>query len=499
VTGGAEAAPKCTLKGTAGPDRLDGTPGGDVICGGAGKDVIKAGAGDDLVLGGSGADHLRGGAGRDALVGGPGLDTCHDPSGRGGARSCELPKRRKAPGIWLPACPLPVCGGATPPPPDTTPPTLYSAEVRPRFVDTSAGDGFITIDLATWDESGIATIEAVLAGPGGVWRREVFAKGGAKTMFFQEQVSVPASTPAGTYRLDGLTVTDGAGNSATFDSGRVAEYGVEQAWEVFEGPDLEGPELTNFTVSPASVDTSGAARTVALAVSATDELSGVAWGVAYVVPPWWDPPVIFPGGYGIGGKRVDGTIHDGTWQADFPLPRYAQPGGYSISAVRLRDQAGNDTVYDAAELEGLGFPTEFEQVAAGDSTPPEILDFWFEPQTIHSPQGDERGTVTFFVELSDDLSGLGESTESVFDGMWLDVDIPGSPPSFESWGTAPRQVSGTRTHGVWSWEMTLPPDAPLGDYPVTLLVAVDRAGNERRLEEAELAGKGWDLTFTNAP
>lgn len=502
--GSAGAAAKCTIKGTPGSDRLGGTPGDDVICGGAGEDVIRAGAGNDLVRGGFGADKLRGGVGRDVLIGGPGFDLCHDSREKGSVRSCELPRQWTSVPGRTPVAPGSVCAASgcdnkMPQPPDTTAPTLYSIEARPRFVDTSGGDGSVTIDLATWDASGIATIEVYLDGPGGVWRHEVFDQGGSVVTFYQEQVSVPASTPVGTYRISGLTLTDSAGNSESFDAEEVSAHGYEQSWGVFEGPDLEGPALTGFTISPPSVDTSGAAQTVALSVTATDELSGVAYGVAHVVPPWWDSTPIFPGGYGIGGERVDGTVHDGTWRTAFPLPRYAQPGSYLIDAVSLRDQAGNDTVYNTSELEDLGFPVEFEQVAAGDSTPPQILDFWFEPQTIHSHQREEQGTVNFYIELSDDLSGLGESTESFFDGMWLDYDIPGHPSSFETWGTSPRQVSGTKAHGVWSWEMTLPPWAPLGDYPVTLLTTVDRAGNARQLKGAELAGKGWDLTFTNAP
>ena len=62
--------PVCTLKGTAGDDRLVGTPGDDVLCGYAGDDVLEGGGGSDILLGGKGDDRLRGGDGDDRLEGG---------------------------------------------------------------------------------------------------------------------------------------------------------------------------------------------------------------------------------------------------------------------------------------------------------------------------------------------------------------------------------------------------------------------------------------------
>ncbi len=496
--GGAEGAPRCTVKGTPGPDRLQGTPGRDVLCGGRGDDVIRGGGGNDLLLGGRGADDLRGGAGRDVLVGGPGTDRCVDSRVKGELRGCELPRRRSSPPRFnVVPCLVPGCGRELVRPPDTQPPTLFLIGAYPRYVDTSEGDGTVLVNVAAWDESGIAEVVVDLAGPDGHWRRQTIAAKASEPLFFSEQVEVPESTPAGTYRISGLKLTDSVGNTVSFGP---AEVGREDhhSWEVFEGPDLEPPQLTGFTISPTSVDTSGAAAKVTLEVSASDELSGVESAYANVVPPWWQRPLaVFPGGYGIVGPRVGGTIHDGTWRTSFPLPRYAQPGAYEISAVTLRDQAGNYRRYDPSELEGLGLPTEFQQVAAGDSTPPRILDFRIEPRTVHAQRG--AGTVTFYVELSDDLSGVGESEESVFDDLWGRLDAPGDPPSFELGGTVPEQVSGTKTHGVWSWTRTLAPEAPLGDYPTTILTAVDRAGNATQLKGSELAGKGWDLTFTNAP
>ena len=58
----------CTIRGTAGSDRLVGTGGNDVICGLGGDDVLLGKGGNDTLNGGPGRDRLDGGAGRDRLL-----------------------------------------------------------------------------------------------------------------------------------------------------------------------------------------------------------------------------------------------------------------------------------------------------------------------------------------------------------------------------------------------------------------------------------------------
>ncbi|WP_276310995.1 Ig-like domain-containing protein, partial [Nocardioides ferulae] len=83
-----ERAPRCTIVGTPGPDRLVGTRGRDVICGRGGDDRLLGRGGDDVLLGGSGADRLLGGRGGDSLVGGRGNDLL-----RGGPGADDLDGR----------------------------------------------------------------------------------------------------------------------------------------------------------------------------------------------------------------------------------------------------------------------------------------------------------------------------------------------------------------------------------------------------------------------
>lgn len=76
------ARSRCTIRGTAGPDRLRGTSSRDVICGLGGNDRIRARGGNDVVRGGAGNDRLYGGRGDDRLYGSSGNDLAHGHSGR---------------------------------------------------------------------------------------------------------------------------------------------------------------------------------------------------------------------------------------------------------------------------------------------------------------------------------------------------------------------------------------------------------------------------------
>jgi hypothetical protein len=307
-------------------------------------------------------------------------------------------------------------------------------------------------------------------------------------------VDVPPSTAAGKYRVASLSLADRAGNRISFDAKELAEEGFAAEFDVFKGPDTEGPKLTNFGLAPSTLDTSAAPGSVRFSVAATDDLSGVGNAVALVRLPGSGPPGCFPCGHHSASQLTSGTIYDGAWAEDFPLPQFARAGTYLVSAVVVTDRAGNRSVYSREALEELGYPVDFAETGAGDSEPPRIVDFWMNPTTLQSSSG--NGRIQFFVHVTDDLSGVGETADSVFEQMRVDMH----PPHASDWwytngGTT--QVSGTNLDGVWRFEKILPPEAETGTWRIPAIVAADHAGNETLLQGEELAHTGWDLTFEN--
>ncbi|HKO38084.1 MAG TPA: hypothetical protein VJU14_06925, partial [Solirubrobacterales bacterium] len=486
---GGEALPACTVTGTAAADVLRGTKQADVICARGGVDKVFGRAGADVIRGEGGDDALAGGGGADRLYGGNGRDRCRDGS-RTFFRGCE---RRPARRVRLPN--MLGCCFASPEPPDVTAPEVVAVAFSDPFVDTSSQSSIGIWIEAVESQSGIGRVEVALEGPQGPWQQVAFESssrygGGSGT------IDVPASTPAGKYRVTGFSLTDRAGNRVSFDATQVEERGFDAEFDVFEGPDTEGPQLTDLSLDPASLDTSAGPGSVLFSLAATDDLSGVEDAAALVRLPASDPPICFPCGHRAPARLASGTIFDGVWEERLQLPRYATPGTYPVSAVVLYDRAGNRTAYGPEELEGLGYPVEFTQTGAGDTQPPEVVDFWMNRDTVRAAAGD--GAIQFFIRVEDDLSGVGESDESPFERLRVDI----APPHASEWGYRDggmAQVSGTHLDGVWRFEYGLPPDAETGTWTIPAIEATDRAGNETLLRGAELQATGWDLTFENLP
>jgi hypothetical protein len=496
----------CTIAGTDGADHLRGTPGADVICGRGGADTIRGRGGADRLVGGPGADSifgaggrdlLLGGAGDDRLTGGKGADVLSGGSGRNlcwvsrgdVARRCAHRSGSAAGGRPLPPPRTVPPPGPAAPPADTTAPELVWLGVSPEVADVSVGPATMTIYVAALDAGPLASVTAEVHGPGG-FARTVELGGGIFEASGSTQV--PA-TPVGVYRVDRVTLTDAAGNTATVDDSHLE--GFPRELETYVGPDEEGPTLTGFELAPLQIDTSGGPATVTMTATASDSLSGVATVTPYFDLPNAPPPLIFPHGFGFGMQRISGSAHDGEWQVQVELPRHAAEGDYEVGGVQLMDRAGNFTTYDRGELEALSSTLTFTQVGAGDGTKPQILGLTETPAVLHTTSGE--GTFHLQLHVSDDLAGI--DTESFFSSISVGIDVPGHPGSFEYTGMAPRLVSGTALDGTWLIETTLPGTAPFGTYKVDSIWVSDRAGNYLALNQADLEARGLDLSFENLP
>jgi hypothetical protein len=516
----------CTVTGTEAADVLNGTGGSDVLCGlggddvihgrrgsdkilgGRGNDELAGGPGDDLVLGGPGDDDLNGGSGKDVLLGGDGFNVCHDGPPAGRLRACGSRSVSPSPGgsdtgkdrvdrpIVIQSFPCLGSDCKTPaPPPDTDPPQLSGLSLSPHAIDNASGSGTVELEVECWDPSGIESVVVTIEGPQGPWK-EVTLEDIHNSQWFFKSLEISQTTEAGSYTVTQVKLTDTNGNERVLGPSELTDKGFESTFLVFEGPDETGPELTGLSISPTSVNTSSEPASIGVSMQTTDDLSGVAHAAAYVEFPNRSAPGT-PGGIEPSPRLISGTVVDGTWKDEFLLPSGAAPGVYHISEVALTDQAHNETRYERDELETMGFPLSFTQEGPGDTTPPEILDWWMEPEELHAATAE--GTIKFFVHVLDDLTGIGDWAESPYPNVWVGFEWPGSPSGTEMTGHAPVRQSGTAPDGIWRLEWTIPSNAPTGEYNVIWLGATDMAGNEIFLNRAELESRGWDLTFTNLP
>jgi hypothetical protein len=353
----------------------------------------------------------------------------------------------------------------------------------------------MTVDIEAWDESGLAPATIQIDGPSGPWRTLTLQP--VSGMRVEATFPVPASTPSGDYRVTALTIADTKGNSRSMTSADF-EAGQWREFEVFHGPDTEGPQLTGFSLSAEQIDTSSTPGAIATTIEAEDPLSGVQSAYAAIQLPGWEPgPLILTGSCSNEEPPDLGTRHAGTWVREHKLIQHSIPGTYVVSGVYLCDLAGNMTHWTKEELEALGYPTEFVETGPGDTTAPEIVGFWFEPATLHAAAG--AASVDFYVHVRDGDTGLGGPQLTDLGDVWVDFDHPGPSPEATYTGMAPELVSGTGQDGIWKSVTTLPPDAPTGAFHVTELAASDRAGNVAYVKQPDLGATGWPLTFENLP
>jgi Ca2+-binding RTX toxin-like protein len=508
---GALAAPACTLDGTKAADHLRGTGGADVICGRGGADVIHGrggrdrlvggngadrlfgGPGDDTLLGGPGGDRLSGGLGLDTLLGGPGQNRCPAGAMFDRVSRCRVavkqPPRR-------PASPMP----AYVDPPDLAPPRLYFAGLGPEVADASVGPLQLSIYASAWDESdfkfersNVASATARVSGPGG-FHRDVPLSEDAEEWGQFAATTVVADPQPGFYRLESVVLVDLRGNSGVLTQPEFGE-GFGPGVEVYAGPDEEGPDLLDFTISPLVVHTGPEPTTVTMRAHVGDPLAGARQvGPSFDIPSQEPSPFFGPGRYGIMMGLAEGDVHDGIWSAQVKLPPYAAPGAYEIGRFDLYDRIGQYRHFDREELEEAGFPVSFQVAPPGDSQPPEVGHLGIGRQVVHAAAGD--GEVVFFLEASDDLSGI--AADEYFSYINIVFVEPGGPPGWHN-AMGSLRFSGTDLGGVWKVSGTLPADAPFGTYTVSSVGVADRAGNTTELTGQGLTDTGWDLSFENLP
>jgi RTX calcium-binding nonapeptide repeat (4 copies) len=511
----AVAAPRCTISGTSGADSLHGTPGADVICGRGGADSIRGGAGTDRLLGGPGDDNLRGGPGNDLLIGGPGndrllggtgrdeliggtgSDSCAGAGAGGALLGCDAQAPAGSPRPTAKVAPMNIlvfpcesgCEGGQPP--DRDPPTFWSISLGSHAIDLSDGPGQVWLDVSGWDSSGIDSAVAVIEGPAGPWREVDLQPEG--NWDFATALSVPADAAPGAYRISAVELTDAAGNTTAVHGSRLIEEGYDVEFSVYDGPDVTAPVLGEFSISPELVETGAASVPVEIRGALEDAQSGVRSMEVSVLLPGHEPPYTLT--YTFYGRLREGTQNDGTQVAIYTLPGYARPGPYRISKLELTDWAGNTATFEADDLEALAKSAQFEVTGAGDTTPPEILDYSFSPSVISA----SGGTIVAYIHVRDDLSGLAEFPDEggsdVFDSFWPVADVH----ELETSGVAPVRVSGDALDAVWRLERTYPASAPSGEYRLEYLSAIDRASNQNLLHRADAEAAGWPTSFTKLP
>ncbi len=311
----------------------------------------------------------------------------------------------------------------------------------------------------------------------------------------KSQFTFDKANAGGVYNITSVWVTDRGGNTTQYDAQQLGALGIQTTLSVTgSAPDIHGPTLTRLAL-PDVVDVSSGSAPMQVSVEASDNPGGT--GI-YHVALEFDKPLVRADGTGQFmslGFGPDDRFDDATPTTAIDiatLSNMTSPGTYSLRSLTLHDHAGNQSKYDAAQLQAMGIDTTME-VKGGvvDTTGPKLHGLWL-PQNI-ALDAEPRQVASAVAE--DGPGGTGVASVSVvfdrpidfkaFPSQVVVIGVPDSKDSFKD------QTAVFATGGF-----TLADSAKPGTYRVTGVLVQDLAGNSTHYSGDELMRLGMNTSMT---
>lgn len=365
-----------------------------------------------------------------------------------------------------------------------TPPQLTALSFTPEMVDVSGQPATATFDLHVTHPGGFRQGVLSLFRPDGRQEDQVAflagqrISGDAKSGTYRVTATVAQRVLPGPYslriRLDGADGRHAVyGERTPFPSQLSSIVPVVNADVVDDSP----PQVTSFTVTPATLDVTLAPQTVILTPHIVDAVSGVPDFSSRL-------EVSTPAGESLSAdahifsrrNRIQGDGFDGIYKISLTIPAGAPPGEYPIR-FRLVDALGNDVVYgpdaDAGEVPmPAGFPVAITVINTGavDTQPPVLTGATVSPGTVNVAKF-EPLNLSLTVQdaqsgvVSAELAGAVFGLRPVMGGAVVPVSM-----SLSAGGGSPRD-------GTWLGSATLPETLPAGDYLIVGIQLTDALDN----------------------
>jgi hypothetical protein len=397
-------------------------------------------------------------------------------AGPGPSPACNLPP----PGPGIPS------GGIS----DTTPPALVALCLSSYTIDVRNTSQRINLFLNISDDlSGFQSGNVNFNSPSGMQFQQSYLPDAARIQgnplsgIYQVSATIPFAAEPGVWTM-GVFLTDRVGNSNF-----VFPAGQPSTFTVISSGDVTPPVIKSVVVTPSSVNVSAASQILTFTVNATDDASGVDFtsGRSYFAlssPSGGQVVVMSP------NTLVSGTVNDGSWQTQFTIPRYAEPGAWKIQYFSLYDLAGNNL--SAAQGFGTVPPISLTVSSSPfDVSPPAVNTYNLTPAFINTSTGDQNVTIT--LALTDNLAGLFDAT-SPFPFVNCNVGYVSPSGQQSHFSNGPTTVvSGTPTSAVVSMNIPMPQYSEIGTWSLSGLTCFDLANNQLFLSKADAQSKHFDI------
>ncbi|MFQ5859110.1 MAG: hypothetical protein ACE5LU_26220, partial [Anaerolineae bacterium] len=133
-------------------------------------------------------------------------------------------------------------------------------------------------------------------------------------------------------------------------------------------------------------------------------------------------------------------------------------------------------------------------LGGGDTEPPNIVSFDFEPKVVSTAAGDQ--TITFTVRITDDRSGVGDpGSDGTTYGNFAQFRSSSGRQQAHVAFTRRDRVAGNGRDGTYVSTMTLARHSEVGVWKLSYLEIQDNVGNGRTISLDEMARLGFPTAF----
>jgi hypothetical protein len=389
---------------------------------------------------------------------------------------------------------------------DTQPPQLVGFSFAPSSVDVTGAPATITFSIhATDNLSGISSAQVQLRSPSGI--QVPFGNGFPPftplplDATFNVPVQILQYGEPGTWTVSSLSLRDRVSNLLFMNTAALAAAGFPTTFTVTDAnPDTAAPAISSITMSPSTIDVSAGPQTITVDVNFTDALSGfknptsnVSFGFRLSSPTLRQHLLRSTAQWVL----VSGTVNNGVWRVQLPVPRYAEAGVWRVTQMFSYDAAGNQRFFSDVDLGSFGASRELSVASVpSDTTPPQLTGLVFTPAFINTSAAAQN--VSTDISMTDDLSGAAfvPDTPDISNLKGLIFRSPSGAQSrfTNSTFTSAPPVSGTPLNGVWRFDTFFPQFSEEGTYQVTAQL-FDLAGNRLNLTTAQIAALGIPSTI----
>ncbi len=374
---------------------------------------------------------------------------------------------------------------------DVAAPVLTSLSHTPETINTTSSSTNINVAVSFTDDiSGIYSLVVRLQKPSGggisvpVFSYRNITWGNKNNGIISGSITIPQYSEQGEWKISEVRLEDNVGNQRTYNISQLNSMGIDTTFNVISVSDTQAPVLAGLSHTPETINTTSSSANINVAVSFTDDISGIYSLVVRLQKP---------SGGGISVPVFSyrnitwGNKNNGIISGSITIPQYSEQGEWKISEVYLEDNVGNQRTYNITQLNTMSIDTTFNVISVSDTQAPVLTGLTHTPETISTTSSSVNINVA--VSFTDDISGIYSLVVRLQKPSGGGISVPVF--SFRD------ITSGNKNNGTISGSIQIPQYSELGEWKISEVYLEDNVGNQRTYNITQLNSMGIDTTFIN--